>query len=276
MPSGLLARWSARSEVIDRQAARFRSRYGREPSARELDAVTVRTRGSKTLLEQVDVDGAWRAVAEEYGLSRDRAEGLFADRPRERDGRDVGGELLGVLGRERSMVSRRELDARAYEVAAGAMAPAQAQNVVDALIASGELIELEGSTFTTRELRELAQRTVGIAAARRDEPAASVSPESLVAARRSALRELRSGLSVEQREALDTLTGPGGVSVLVGQAGRGRAWCSAPRRRRGGRRAMTCGAPRSPARPQDGWARTPGSSNRRPPTHCFTASTLAL
>ena len=73
-------------------------------------------------------------------------------------------ELLQRLGRERSMVSRREVDARAYELAAGAMAPRAAAGVVEGLIASGELVELEGGLFTTRELRELEQRAVAIAA----------------------------------------------------------------------------------------------------------------
>jgi conjugative relaxase-like TrwC/TraI family protein len=65
VPVGLSERWSARSEAIAREASRFRVRYGREPRAGELGAITVRTRGSKTLLSGVDVDRAWRAVAEE-------------------------------------------------------------------------------------------------------------------------------------------------------------------------------------------------------------------
>ena len=47
VPVALSERWSARSEAIAREAARFRERYGREPRAGELGAITVRTRGSK-------------------------------------------------------------------------------------------------------------------------------------------------------------------------------------------------------------------------------------
>ncbi len=222
VPQELAVRWSARAEVIDREAARFRGRYGREPSARELDVVTVRTRGSKTLLEQPDVHGVWRAVGEEYGLSTRRARGLFGERARVAPARDLGSDLVGALGRERSMVSRREVEARAYELAAGVMQPARAHEVVSGLIASGELVALRDGMFTTRELRELEQRTVQVAAARREELAAPVSSDALVAARRGVVRELGSPLSGEQREALQTITGLGGVSVLVGQAGTGK------------------------------------------------------
>ncbi len=222
VPVALSERWSARSEAIAREAVRFRERYGREPRAGELGAITVRTRGSKSTLERTDVDAAWRAVGEEYGFSAEVARSLFAARAREASQRDVARELLHRLGREQSMVSRREVDARAYELAAGAMAPRAAAGVVEGLIASGELVELEGGVFTTRELRELEQRAVAIAAGRSQERVAAVSERALADVRREALRALGSRLSAEQRQALETLTGPGGVSVLVGQAGTGK------------------------------------------------------
>ena len=56
-------------------------------------------------------------------------------------------------------------------------------------------------------------------------------------ARREIGREIKGSLSDEQREALETITGPGGIAVLVGRAGTGRASCSPPPRGRGSLKA---------------------------------------
>ena len=82
VPGELAKRWSARTDDIERAARAFRDRYGRAPRAGELGGLTVATRGTKTALHQVDVDQAWRAVGEEYGLSQARANALFAERAR--------------------------------------------------------------------------------------------------------------------------------------------------------------------------------------------------
>ena len=161
VPGDLAKRWSSRTEDIERAARTFRQRYGREPRAGELGAMTVATRGTKTALAQVDVDEAWRAVGEEHGLSRARSEGLFGEEPRH-ESRPVSSGLLHSVTRDRSMVERRELEAKAAELAAGMMRPAEAQEVVADLTRAGELVKLDGGWWTTRELRELEQRTLGL------------------------------------------------------------------------------------------------------------------
>ena len=52
--------------------------------------------------------------------------------------------------------------------------------------------------------------------------AAPVSDRSLEQARGEIGREIHGSLTQEQRQALETITGPGGVSVLVGRAGTGK------------------------------------------------------
>jgi conjugative relaxase-like TrwC/TraI family protein len=221
VPDGLAKRWSARTEDIERAARTFRQRYGREPRAGELGAMTVATRGTKTALAQVDVDEAWRAVGEEHGLSRTGGEALFGEEARH-ESRPVARGLLDVLARDRSMVERRELDARAAELAAGTMRPADAQDVVAGLARDGELLELDGGWWTTRELRDLERRTLGLATGLAEGETAGASEAALTAARESARRQLGGPLSREQQDALNTVTGPGGVAVLVGQAGTGK------------------------------------------------------
>ena len=81
---------------------------------------------------------------------------------------------------------------------------------------------LEDGTYTTRRLRELEQATIATAQRRAGETVAPVSDRVLEQARLQKDREIKGALSQEQREALETITGPGGVVILVGQAGTGK------------------------------------------------------
>ncbi len=232
VPEKLTERWSARAADIERAARTFRTRYGRDPRAGELGALTTATRGTKALTAPVDINRAWQAVAEEYGLYREcvntlfageRVESLFAgERATTERSRDLAGELLRDVTSERSMVNERDLRARAYELSAGVCHPAQADRVVAQLARSGELVALEGGMWTTRELREREQHTLKLAGSRAQEQAAPLQGRTLREARMEVQREIGAPLSAEQREALQTITGRGGVSVLVGQAGTGK------------------------------------------------------
>jgi len=219
----LAERWSARARDVDRAAALFRSRYGREPKAGELGSLTVQTRGSKTAAATVDVNRAWEAVGQEYGLGRTQAQALFNDRAQTVEQRvDLYRELLSAATERRSMITQRELSARAYELSAGTVRPSEAQQVVNELARSGELVRLQDGTWTTRELREREQAAIRTAQARAGEIAAPVTDGALREARQTIMREIGSPLTGEQREALERITGPGGISVLVGQAGTGK------------------------------------------------------
>jgi conjugative relaxase-like TrwC/TraI family protein len=229
VPKDLSERWSARSVDIERAAARFRQRYGRDPRAGELGTLTTGTRGTKGLAGHVDVNEAWRAVGAEHGLTREQARDLFTgiDQGLERSvrgerSRDLARELSEALVRERATVSEREVRARAYELAVGWGRPEQADRVVEGLVREGELIRLADGRWTTRELREREQQMLTVASKRASERVAPVSEQTLKEARVQVGREIGGSLSVEQREALQTITGNGGVSVLVGQAGTGK------------------------------------------------------
>ncbi|HEY5344372.1 MAG TPA: AAA family ATPase [Solirubrobacteraceae bacterium] len=120
------------------------------------------------------------------------------------------------------MITKRELHAKAYELSAGVGRPADADRLVDDLARSGELLQLQDGTWTTRQLREQEQTTIEIAERRASEHAAPVSEQALKQARREIGKEIKGSLTPEQREALETITGQGGVSVLVGRAGSGK------------------------------------------------------
>ena len=229
VPKELSERWSTRTAQIEQAAREFRDRYGRDPKGAELGSLTTGTRGTKTLMAQVNVDQAWKAVAGEYGLTREQAHSLFtareqtAERAQQTDpSRDLGRELVARVTANSSTVSERDLYAIAYERSAGACPPEQARALVKDLARSGELIELRGGVWTTRELREREQQTIATVEERAAERAAPVSEQTVEQAQRDAQREIGAPLSREQREALQTITGQGGVSVLVGQAGVGK------------------------------------------------------
>ena len=215
--------WSSRSQDVDRAANLFRQRYGREPRAGELDSLTLGTRGSKSAAGAVEVNAAWRALGAEHNQTAKRSEELFHDQGLQAERTvDLASELLTEVTRERSMITERELRAKAYELSAGVCRPAEADRLVNDLAHSGELLPLEGGLWTTRRLREMEQRTIEIAQQRITESAAPVSEPSLKQARREAASEIKGSLTREQREALETITGPGGVTVLVGRAGTGK------------------------------------------------------
>jgi conjugative relaxase-like TrwC/TraI family protein len=215
--------WSTRADDVNRAANVFRQRYGREPTPGELDSITLETRGSKTAAASTDVNKAWSALGEEYNQTAKRSEELFHDWGLRADRKvDLRGELLVEATRERSMITKRELKAKAYELSAGTCRPAEADKLIDELVRSGEILELEDGTFTTRRLRELEQATIATAQERATEKVSPISDRTLKQARLEKGRELKGSLSQEQREALDTITGPGGVALLVGQAGTGK------------------------------------------------------
>jgi conjugative relaxase-like TrwC/TraI family protein len=221
VPEKLSERWSMRGAEIERAARAFRTRYGRDLQAGELGSITRSTRGTKTSAASVDVEAAWRAVGEEFGLTRDRAQGLYSFE-RALVERDLMGELLADVTRDRSTVTERELRARAYELSAGISHPGEADRVVAELARSGELVALKDGLWTTRELRKREERTLELAQARASERTAPVSESSIREARLEVQREIGGLLSAEQRSAVETITGEGGVSVLVGQAGTGK------------------------------------------------------
>jgi hypothetical protein len=223
VPHELAQRWSSRSEDVDRAAKLFRARYGREPRAGELGSLTTSTRGSKSAAPTSDVNDAWRAQGEEYGLNKEYVEALFDERTIENQPPvDLREELLANVTSESSMITTHELKAKAYELSAGVCRPGEADVVVDELVRSGELIQLDDDTWTTRQLREREQTTLKIAGQRASENAAPVSERSLKQARREVGREIKGSLTDEQEQALQTITGPGAIAVLVGRAGTGK------------------------------------------------------
>jgi hypothetical protein len=160
--------------VIERAAREFRERYGRAPRAGELAGMAVATRGTKTVTAEVDVSAAWRAVGEEYGLDHARAERLF-DRACPSASRRSRRAARATLSRSARWSLARS-SRRARSRSARAPSPRhKPRERVDQLAREGELVELRDGWWTTRELRELEQRTLATVAERSDDTTATVS-----------------------------------------------------------------------------------------------------
>jgi conjugative relaxase-like TrwC/TraI family protein len=221
VPKALSQRWSSRDRDVDNAANTFRRRKGREPGPRELDKLTLESRGPKSTATDRDISASYRAVGGEHEFSGHQIENTFADHVTSVEV-DLGKELLAEVTRERSVITTSELRSRAYELSAGVCRPAEADVLVNDLERSGELIRLEEGMWTTRTLREVERATINVAEQRAAENTAPVTDDTLRQAQREMGKQLRGDLSAEQREALQTITGPGGVAVLVGRAGTGK------------------------------------------------------
>jgi conjugative relaxase-like TrwC/TraI family protein len=229
VPKELTDHWSARTGEIQKAAREFKAQYGREPNARELGSLTTGTRGTKSTMAPANVDAAWQAIAGEHRLTREQAHGLFNSSektlPQDRTGIHTLGfsrELVERVTEKSSMMSERELHATAYELSAGACHPSEAQELVKDLARTGELIQLQGGKWTTKQLREREQKTIATIKERAGERAAPVREQSLRQAEREVAREIGGPLSQEQREALRSITSQGGITTLIGQAGTGK------------------------------------------------------
>jgi conjugative relaxase-like TrwC/TraI family protein len=228
VPKELADRWSARTGEIQKAAREFKANYGRDPNARELGSLTTGTRGTKSTMSPGNVDTAWQATAGEHGLSHDQAHGLFGPEQTHgqdkatRQASDLAGGLMERVTEKSSLVSERELYATVYELSAGVCHPSEAQELVKDLARSGELIQLQGGKWTTKELREREQQTIATVKESANQSAAPVSEQSLKQAEKEVAREIGGPLSQEQREALHSITGQGGITTLIGQAGTGK------------------------------------------------------
>ncbi len=227
VPKELVERWSSRTAQIEKAARAFKDRYGRDPKGREISALTTGTRGTKTSMAQTNVDQAWKALAAEHGLTREETHALFSAREQTQEripapAPDLPKEIADRVTANASMVSERDLMAIAYERSTGVATPEQARMLVHNLERSSELIRLQGGMWTTRELREREQQTIATVQERAGERPAPVSENAIREAQRETMQEIGAPLTTEQKQAVQTITGEGGVSVLVGQAGTGK------------------------------------------------------
>ncbi len=108
------------------------------------------------------------------------------------------------------------------EQGVGELEPNRVAEHARELVASGEVIELEGGRMTTREIRNMEQAVQARVSEMAGSTGAAVSEQDRTASVREVAERIGSPLSAEQQRAVEVLGGPERAAVLVGQAGAGK------------------------------------------------------
>jgi len=216
--------FSARTEEVQRAAREFRAKHGREPERGELRDLAVRTRECKALpRDRGELDRAWERRGSEAGVDR---EVVAATRTGDVSIADRAGWATrveeGVTARH-AVFGAGELRTVALEQAAGhGLEPSRSLADISELRRAGRVLDLADGRMTTARVRaaerEIEERMGRMASDR----TRVVDPEAREAGVRSVEARLGGPLSVEQREAVERITGPGRAAVLIGPAGTGK------------------------------------------------------
>jgi conjugative relaxase-like TrwC/TraI family protein len=237
IPEKLRKRWSGRSvevtEAMEKAAAWFREKHGREASLIELRREVVKSRRRKLLAQKTDLRHYWRSVAAELHTFTPEAIALLrrsGGPPSEAEAREiVTRELLGPDGLTKSdaTFSGRDLRVAALRHGAGLLDVAGVEQLVLDLQRSGELKLTGEDRWTTRRMWEMEQGVLLWHEERlnlevTEEPDASLPTQEQLL--HTAVRSARGDtvrLSVEQLEVLDEMLGNRTTSVR-GWAGSGK------------------------------------------------------
>jgi conjugative relaxase-like TrwC/TraI family protein len=222
VPRELCEAFSGRSREVARAAERFRARYGRAPERGELRNLALENRRSKELTTRSDLQRVWTQTARDHGFGPDEAVRLIGASERPKAERAIEDRVEAKLTEQHAVFEERDLRAVVLEQAAGEMAPDEALAVAREMVRDRRVLTLEGGRMTTLAVRAQEQ-AIERRATQLAQPAGRDVGD---AARRNAAREVaeRIGepLSPEQQRALEVLTGPERVAVLVGPAGSGK------------------------------------------------------
>jgi conjugative relaxase-like TrwC/TraI family protein len=222
VPQALLEDFSGRSREVARAAERFRARYGRAPERGELRGLALENRRAKQPATRGDLQRAWDQTGRRHGFGPDHALRLLGEPEGSARGEPVENRVEARLTERHAVFDARELRAVALEQSAGEMAPDMALGVAREMVRDRRILSLEGGRMTTLAVRtqeQAIERCTGELA----QPAGRDAGER---ARDHAVREcaerIAAPLRLEQHKALEVITGPERLAVLIGPAGTGK------------------------------------------------------
>ena len=231
---------SGRSREVWLAAERFRARYGRAPERDELRNVKLENRQAKMPQSRPELQATWEHRAAQENIEPGEVRALQANRPggvRRSDEASWQERVASSLTGERATFSERELRGGVLEQGVGELEPERVSEYARELLASGEVVELEGGRMTTREVRgmehAIQERVEEMAAG----TGAWVSEDARERAAREVAERVGGELSAEQQHALRDPHRPGACGGL-GRPGGGGQGCSD---RRGGARGAARG-----------------------------------
>jgi conjugative relaxase-like TrwC/TraI family protein len=224
VPATAIDAFSQRTKEVAREAERFHTRYGRAPLPGELRHLKLEGRKAKQLTTRRDLDRAWSETGRRLGFGPDQALQLIVvERPHRARG-TLADRIEPLLTEERALFTVSTLRAVALEQSVGELAPEQALVSVERMIRDHRIIALDGGRLTTRAQRE---RELAIARhvttlARDTARRVVVRDRDREIAGRVVAERIAAPLTPEQHVALQTITGPERVAVLIGPAGTGK------------------------------------------------------
>ena len=231
VPASLCEVMSPRSREVAEARAELERELGIRLQGGALAVLAKETRQAKDHdLDPERLRQVWDALGEEHGFvpgsgSRLRHQERQAEEldARMRAVRDV---VLAQLREQGPTVSVARARALVFEAAAGRLSAEEAARLLARMECAkgGELLALEGGRVTSREIRQLEQHVVDVAAAGKRDGVAAIGRaerDAGLRAAEAALGESRH-LDREQHEAFELLTDGCGWACLTGRAGTGK------------------------------------------------------
>ena len=220
VPQGLIDAFSARSREVAAAAERFRAKWGRAPEPGELRRLKLENRKAKLPVTRADLQRVWDEKAARHRFPRERHD-------RQKDGRSRREGALADRVEERlteraATFEPGELRAVLLEQSTGELAPAHALARARGMITERRVLPLEGGRMTTLAVRakeQAIERRVTLLA---ESAGRDVGQQARAVAGDQLAERIGSRLSDEQAHALQVITGPERVAVLVGPAGTGK------------------------------------------------------
>ena len=222
VPRTLIEEFSGRSREVARAAERFRARYGRAPERGELRNLALENRRAKELTTRGDLQRVWSETGRRHGFGPDEAVRLIGAPERPNVERPIEDRIEARLTEQHAVFHARDLHAVALEQTAGEMAPEQALAVAREMIRDRRVLTLEGGRMTTLAVRAQEQAIERRAELLAQRAGRDIGERTRADATRAVAERIGAPLSTEQRAALEVLTGPERLAVLVGPAGTGK------------------------------------------------------
>jgi conjugative relaxase-like TrwC/TraI family protein len=217
--------FSKRTEEVKQATREFRARYGRDPERGELRDMAVKTRSRKQLpRDRGELDRAWQDTGRTVGVEPQTIERERHDRRTPAADRERWGERVEhAATARRAIFTDAELRTAALEHAAGAgLAPRDALAARHELREQGRVLDLADGRMTTARVRaaehDIDRRLTRMAADRTQAIDTGARERGIATVQ----QRLGGELSAEQRQAVETITGPGRAAILIGPAGTGK------------------------------------------------------
>jgi conjugative relaxase-like TrwC/TraI family protein len=222
VPAGLRDAFSNRHREIARAAERFRAKHGRAPERGEIRDLALENRRAKDLATRGDLQRVWARTGERHGFGADEAVHLVGAPLHTPPEQAVEERIEAKLVEREAVFDARLLRAVALEQSAGELGPEEALAVTREMVGERRILTLEGGRMTTLAVRAQEQAIERRAGTLSEPAGRDVGEQARTSASREVSERIAAPLSREQQHALQTLTGPERLAVLVGPAGTGK------------------------------------------------------